>query len=157
MHKKIKKLKNVQTCEQYQLKNFTRAKKIKHFIWIFFVFQNWNWRGSYALLTRISLFCCWPVYFIWLNGKKGFKMRILFKLRNFYEKTLFVCKDVLGNLWSMESSKNKKLMEILTAKYEIQKIQISAYHFQANGIVEKKHRPIVDVLAKMEERILKNK
>lgn len=43
----------------------------------------------------------------------------------------------------------KEVMEELTGKYGIHRVQASAYHPQANGMMERGHRPIVDALAKL--------
>lgn len=37
----------------------------------------------------------------------------------------------------------------MTQKYEIKRVVVSAYHPQANGMIEKRHKPIIDVLSKM--------
>lgn len=41
-------------------------------------------------------------------------------------------------------------MTKLTARYGIKQVVISAYHPQANGMVKRGHKPIMDALAKME-------
>ena len=47
---------------------------------------------------------------------------------------------------------NKKYIEAFTRKYGIERVQVSAYHPQANGIIERGHKPVVEVLAKMTDR-----
>ena len=44
---------------------------------------------------------------------------------------------------------NKDLVKAFAERYGIKRVQISAYHPQANGMVERGHKPIVDALAKM--------
>ena len=44
---------------------------------------------------------------------------------------------------------NKGLVAALTARYGIKRVAVSAYHPQANGMVKRGHKPIVDALAKM--------
>ena len=46
---------------------------------------------------------------------------------------------------------NKDLVTFLSARYNIKRLVVSAYHPQANGIVERGHRLIVDGLAKLIE------
>ncbi len=44
---------------------------------------------------------------------------------------------------------NKKHVAVFTRKYGIERVQVSAYHPQANGMVERGHNPIVEALARM--------
>ena len=44
---------------------------------------------------------------------------------------------------------NKKHVAEFTRKYGIERVQVSAYHPQANGMVERGHNPIVEALARM--------
>ncbi|KXL50201.1 MAG: hypothetical protein FE78DRAFT_138405, partial [Acidomyces sp. 'richmondensis'] len=45
---------------------------------------------------------------------------------------------------------NRLWTEILTEIYSIRNVRISTYYLQANGIVERRHRPVIDALAKIE-------
>ena len=54
-----------------------------------------------------------------------------------------------GKLIIDGSFENKEAVAELTQRYEIKKVVISAYHSQANGMIEKVHNPIVDMLPKM--------
>lgn len=45
--------------------------------------------------------------------------------------------------------KNKKLTAALMDKYGIRKVNVSKYHPEANGIIKRGHRPIIDSLSKM--------
>jgi hypothetical protein len=44
---------------------------------------------------------------------------------------------------------NKLHVAEFSGKYGIERVQVSAYHAAANGMIERAHRPIVDALAKM--------
>jgi hypothetical protein len=44
---------------------------------------------------------------------------------------------------------NKALVDELAKRYGIRRLVVSAYHPQANGMVERGHKPIVDALSKM--------
>ena len=62
----------------------------------------------------------------------------------------FICRHgCFGKLIVDGGPENKGIVETLTAKYGIDRIVTSAYHPQANGMIERGHRPIVDALAKM--------
>ncbi len=51
---------------------------------------------------------------------------------------------------------NKKAVEELAERYGIKRVVVSAYHPQANGMIERGHKPIVDVLSKTSEKGCKN-
>jgi hypothetical protein len=44
---------------------------------------------------------------------------------------------------------NKGFVPVLTNKYGIKRVVVSAYHPEANGLVERGHKPVVDSLSKM--------
>src|SRR5580700_10947800 len=44
---------------------------------------------------------------------------------------------------------NKKHVERFVEKYGVKRVQISAYHAQANGMIERGHRPVTEALARM--------
>lgn len=48
-------------------------------------------------------------------------------------------------------SENKEAIEELTQRYGIKRVIVSAYHPQANGIIERGHKPIIDALSKMSD------
>ena len=64
----------------------------------------------------------------------------------------FVCRHgCFGKLIVDGGPENKGYVQVLAEKYNIKRVLTSAYHPQANGMVERGHRPIVDALAKMGE------
>jgi hypothetical protein len=61
-----------------------------------------------------------------------------------------ICRfGIFGDLIVDGGTEFKDVVAELTAKYGIHRVQASAYHPQANGMVERGHRPIVDALAKL--------
>ena len=61
-----------------------------------------------------------------------------------------VCRHgIFGRLVVDGGSENKGLVKEFTTRYGIKRVQISPYHPQANGMVERGHKPIVDALSKM--------
>lgn len=46
-------------------------------------------------------------------------------------------------------SENKKVVTELTQRYGIKRVIVLAYHPQANGMINRKYKLIVDVLSKM--------
>jgi hypothetical protein len=74
----------------------------------------------------------------------------------------FIWEDVVcwhscfGKLVIDRGSENKRFVTAFTEKYSIERVQVSAYHPAANGMVEQGHKPIVDALAKMTDSGLGN-
>ena len=70
---------------------------------------------------------------------------------------VFLWKDLIcrhgcfGKLIIDGGAENKEVVKALLDKYGIKRMLTSAYHSQANGMVERGHRPIVDALAKIGE------
>ncbi len=48
-----------------------------------------------------------------------------------------------------EGSENKDAVAELAERYEVKRVLVSAYHPQANGMIERGHKPIVNALSKM--------
>ena len=76
--------------------------------------------------------------------------------------TKFIYEDVVcqhgcfGRLVLDGGPKNKAHVAEFTRRYGIERVQVSAYHPAANGMVERGHKPIVDALAKMTDGGLGN-
>lgn len=69
----------------------------------------------------------------------------------------FLWEDVIsrhgcfGKLIIDGGSENKEAVAELTRRYGIKRVVVSAYHPQANGMIERGHKPIVDALSKMSD------
>ena len=67
----------------------------------------------------------------------------------------FIWEDIVcrhgcfGRLVVDGGPENKKHVVAFVKKYRIKQVQISAYHQQANGMVERGHNPIVEALSCM--------
>ena len=48
-------------------------------------------------------------------------------------------------------SKNKDAVAKLTKRYRVKRVVVSAYHLQANVIIDRGHQPIVDTLLKLSD------
>jgi hypothetical protein len=74
----------------------------------------------------------------------------------------FLWEDVIcrhgcfGKLVVDGGPENKKWGDVLASRYNIHKVVTSAYHPQANGMIERGHTAIVDALSKMTNGGLKN-
>ena len=64
-----------------------------------------------------------------------------------------VCRHgCFGRLVVDGGPENKGHVAAFTKKYGIERVQVSAYHPAANGMVERGHKPITDALAKLTDR-----
>ena len=57
-----------------------------------------------------------------------------------------------GKLVVDDGSENKDAVQELALRYGIKRVVVSAYHPQANRMIERGHKPIVDALAKLSEK-----
>ena len=68
-----------------------------------------------------------------------------------------ICRHgVFGRLIVDDGDENKGEVIELTQRLGIKRLVVSAFHPQANGMVKRGHKPIVDALAKMTNRGLDN-
>jgi hypothetical protein len=71
-------------------------------------------------------------------------------------KTVVYRHGCFGRLIVDGGPENKLYIEEFTARYGIERVQVSSYHPQANGIVERGYRPITEALARMTDGGLKD-
>jgi len=57
--------------------------------------------------------------------------------------------NVLNKLICDEESENKMWVKMLTELYEIDQIVVSAYNSEANDMMKREHKPLIDALSKM--------
>ncbi len=63
-----------------------------------------------------------------------------------------ICRhNYFGKLVIDGGFKNKEAVSELARRYEIKRVVVSAYHPQANGMIETGHKPIVNALSKMSD------
>ncbi len=80
-------------------------------------------------------------------------------LRTFSSRAVldFLLEDVIcrngcfGKLIIDGESENKEAVAELARRYKVKRVVVSAYHPQANGMIQRGHKPIVDALAKMSD------
>ena len=70
---------------------------------------------------------------------------------DFLWEDVICCHCCFGKLIIDEGLENKDVVAELAEKYEIKRLVVSAYHFQANGIIERDYKPIVMALLKMSD------
>ena len=77
---------------------------------------------------------------------------LLGQLLIFCEKMLFVDMGVsFGKLVINGGLENKKAVAKWAQRYEVKRVVVSAYHPQANKMIECGHKPIVDALLKISD------
>ena len=62
----------------------------------------------------------------------------------------------MGQLVCDNGSENKGLTQELIKRYRIKNVRIASYHSQANGRVERGHQPVLNALAKLGKKWVKN-
>ncbi len=75
---------------------------------------------------------------------------------HFLWKDIICCYSCFRKLVIDGSSENNEAVEELAERYGINQVVVSAYHPQANEMIERSHKPIVDLLSKMSEGGCKN-
>jgi len=56
---------------------------------------------------------------------------------------------VFDKLICDKESENKMWVKMLTELYEIDQIVVSAYNSEANGMMKREHKPLINALSKM--------
>ena len=72
-------------------------------------------------------------------------------MADFLWEDIICCRGCFGKLIIDGGSENKDAVAELTKRYGVKKVVVSAYHQQANGMIERGHKPIVDALSKMSD------
>ena len=143
-------VKHVQTCEECQKRDPGRKEEALHPTWVSSMWKK-------AAIDLVHLPKCQGYSYLavlredlsgWVEAKP---------LRNKEAKTVatflweVICRfGIFGQLTVDGGGEFQDVVSLLTRKYGIHRVQVSAYHPQANGMVERGHKPIVDALAKLE-------
>lgn len=70
---------------------------------------------------------------------------------NFFKEDVICCYDCFGKFIIDGGSENKDAVAELTRRYGVNKVVVSVYHPQANKIIERGHKAIVDSLLNMSD------
>ena len=140
----------IKTCEACQMRAPGREEEALHPSWTPTLDRKWaidivkmpHVDGSVCMVLAREEVSGWP------EGRA---------LRNAESRTVakFLYEDVICRHGPMEylvndgGPENKQWTEILMEVYGIKNVRISAYHPQANGMVERGHAPIVNALSKL--------
>ena len=84
----------------------------------------------------------------WVEGR-ALRTNTAEAVAKFIHEDILCRHGCIGRLVMDGGPENKGLVKVLAEKYKIKRIVVSAYHPQANGMVERGHTAVVDALSKM--------
>ena len=142
----------VQSCEECQRRDPSRPEEALHPTWVAVLWQKVG-------LDVVYMPPCEGYRFLvvarcdlsgWVEAKP---------LRTLSSRAVadFLWEDVIcrhgcfGKLIIDGGSENKDAVAELARRYGVKRVVVSAYHPQANGMIERGHKPIVDALSKMSD------
>ena len=142
----------VQSCQKCQRRDPFRPEEALHPTWVALLWQKVGLDVVY--MPRCQGFRYLVVARCDLSGWVEAK-----PLRTLSSRAVadFLWEDVICRHGCIEKliidggSENKEAVAELTRKYGIKRVVVSAYHPQANGMMERGHKPIIDALSKMSD------
>ena len=102
-------------------------------------------RGKHYLVIGREDLSGWPEAKALINAISAAVAKFLFE-------DVITRHGCFGQLTVDGGPENKDMVEQLTSRYKIKRLVVSAYHPQANRMVERGHRPLVDSLNKITEQ-----
>ncbi len=142
----------LQTCEECQRRDLSRSEEALHPTWVAVLWQKLGLDVVYMpyyegyrffVVARCDLSG-------WVEAKP---LRTLFSraVADFLWEDIVCCHGCFGKLIIDRGSENKDAVAEWTKRYGVKRVVVSAYHPQANGMIERGHKPIVDALSKISE------
>ena len=141
--------KHILTCKACQMRDGRRQEEALHPTWVAMMWQKVcldivympNVRGyKYLVIARDDLSG-------WIEGRP-LKQKLAKHVGRFIWEDIICRFGLYGKLVVDGGRENMEFVKELTDKYGIKRIEISAYHPQANS-VERGHQPIKDCLSKL--------
>ena len=140
----------IQTCEECQKRSSTRTEEALHPTWVSLLWEKvgldvvhmpTRQGKSYLVVARDDLSG-------WVEARALSKANSENVAKFLWEDV--ICRHgIFGKLIVDGGPENKKKVDKLATKFKIRRVVVSGYHPQANGMVERGHKPIVDALSKM--------
>ena len=140
----------VRSCEECQKRDPTRLEEALHPTWVTFMWQKVG-------LDVVHMPACRGKHYIvmarddfsgWVEGRALGKATAQNVARFLWEDV--ICRHgCFGKLIVDGGPENKDAVIELANRYGIKRVVVSAYHPQANGMIERGHRPVVQALSKM--------
>ena len=140
----------VRSCEECQKRDPTRLEEALHPTWVTFMWQKVGlyvvhmpaYRGKHYIVMARDDFSGW------VEGRALGKATAQNVARFVWEDV--ICRHrCFGKLIVDGGPENKDAVIELANRYGIKRVVVSAYHPQANGMIERGHRPVVQALSKM--------
>jgi hypothetical protein len=142
--------KYVKTCPECQKRSSTRQEETLHPTW---VDSRWEKlavdvvymppsQGKKFIVVARSDLSGWP-------EARALSKNNSAQLSKFLWEDIVCRHGVFRKVVMDGGPENRKLTKKLLEKYGMKRVLVSAYHPQANGMVERGHRPIVDSLSKL--------
>ena len=143
----------VQSCEECQRRDPSRPEEALHPTWVAVLWQKVG-------LDVVYMPPCEGYKFLvvarcdlsgWVEAKP---LRALSSraVADFLWEDVICRHGCFGKLVIDGGSENKDAVAELAERYGVKRVVVSAYHPQANGMIERGHKPIVDALSKMSAR-----
>ena len=142
----------LQSCEKCQRRDPSRAKEALHPTWVAFLWQKVGLDVVYMPLCEGFRFLVVARCDLssWVEAKP---LRILSSraVADFLWEDAICRHGCFGKLVIDGGSENEEAVAELTQRYGIKRVVVLAYHPQANCMIERGHKPIVDALPKMSD------
>ena len=140
----------VQSCGECQRRELSRPDEALYLTWVALLWQKVG-------LEMVYMPLCEGFYFLVIARCDSFGWVEAKPLSTLSSRAAadFLWEDVICRHWCFGKlvidggSENKEAVAELTRRYGIKRVVVSAYHPQANGMIERGHKPIVDALSKM--------
>ncbi len=140
----------VQSCEKCQCRDPSRPKEVLHPTWVAVLWQKVGLDVVYMLPCKGYQFLVVAHCDLsgWVEAKflRTLSSRLV---ADFLWEDVICCHGCFGKLIIDGRLENKDAVAELAERYGIKWVVVSAYHPQANGMIERGHKPIVDALSKM--------
>jgi hypothetical protein len=140
----------VKTCEKCQLRKKNRFEEPLHPTWSTYVWQKIGLDVVYMPVTKDGygfLVLARDDLSGWIEGR-ALKERNSLEVASFIYEDI-ICRHGLPRKIVMDNGKeNLDLTKSLLENYQIKNINISDFHPQSNGLVERGHSPLVNALSK---------
>ena len=144
--------KYVVSCESCQLRAFNREEKALHFIWISSLFQKINIDCVHLSQSRLmkALVVIRNDLTEWVKARALLNLKAETVAKFLWEN--IICRfECFESIVMNEDLENKAVTEELLNRYRIRIKLTSTYHALINEMIERRHRPLINVLSKLIE------
>jgi hypothetical protein len=144
--------KYVKTCPQCQMRDPTREEEALHPTWVTLLWEKVGVdivhmppdKGKHYLVVARDDFSGWA-------EARALPEARAWRVAKFLWEDVICRHGCFGKLTVDGGPENKGILDELVQRYRIKKVITSSYHPQANGMIERGHRPLSDALSKMSD------